>query len=88
MRLRAYAYLYLAFLYAPILLLPMFAFNDGTVIAFPLRGFTTQWFTALAETPALHEAAVNSLIVAIASAILATCLGVFAARAARATAFR
>ena len=81
MRLRAYALLYLAFLYAPILLLPMFAFNDGTVIAFPLRGFTTQWFTALAETPALHEAAVNSLIVAVASAILATCLGVFAARA-------
>jgi spermidine/putrescine transport system permease protein len=27
-------------LYAPILLLPLFAFNDGTVIAFPLQGFT------------------------------------------------
>lgn len=81
MRLRAYAYLYLVFLYAPIILLPLFAFNDGTVIAFPLQGFTTRWFSELAETPALHEAAINSLIVAVATAILATCLGLFAARA-------
>ncbi len=81
MRLRAYAYLYLLFLYAPIVLLPLFAFNDGTVIAFPLQGFTTNWFAELAETPALHEAAINSLIVAVATAILATCLGLFAARA-------
>ncbi|MEO1706073.1 MAG: ABC transporter permease, partial [Pseudomonadota bacterium] len=56
-------------------------FNDGTVIAFPLRGFTTQWFAELRETPALHEAAINSGIVAVATAILATCLGLFAARA-------
>lgn len=81
MRLRGYAYLYLLFLYAPIVLLPLFAFNDGTVVAFPLRGFTTAWFTGLAETPALHEAAINSLIVAAVTAILATCLGIFAARA-------
>jgi hypothetical protein len=35
-----FALLYLFVLYAPILLLPIFAFNDGTVIAFPLQGFT------------------------------------------------
>ena len=38
--LRTYAILYLIFLYAPIILLPLFAFNDGTIIAFPLKGFT------------------------------------------------
>ena len=41
-----FALLYLLVLYAPIMLLPIFAFNDGTVIAFPLRGFTTEWFRA------------------------------------------
>jgi spermidine/putrescine transport system permease protein len=72
---------YLLVLYAPILLLPIFAFNDGTVIAFPLQGFTLEWFGLLLETPALHDATRNSLIIAVSTAILATCLGLFAARA-------
>ena len=41
MSLRIYAIAYLIFLYAPIILLPIFAFNDATIIAFPLSGFTT-----------------------------------------------
>ncbi len=77
-----FAVLYLVFLYAPIVLLPLFAFNDGTVIAFPLRGFTWGWFAELGNIPALHEATLNSLIIACSVAILATCLGMFAARAA------
>jgi spermidine/putrescine transport system permease protein len=80
--LRAYALLYIVFLYAPIILLPLFAFNDGTIIAFPLQGFTTQWFAALLDTPALHEATLNSLIIAVSVAVLSTTLGLFAARAA------
>ncbi len=36
--LRAYAIGYLIFLYAPIVLLPIFAFNDSRIIAFPLTG--------------------------------------------------
>ena len=81
MTLRVYAIAYLLFLYAPILLLPVFAFNDGTIIAFPLQGFTAQWFAELRTTPALHDAVGNSLIIAVTSAILATCLGIAAARA-------
>lgn len=77
-----FAGLYLLVLYAPIVLLPLFAFNDGTVIAFPLQGFTTDWFAALLNTPALHEATVNSLIIAVSTAVFATTLGLFAARAA------
>lgn len=79
--LRIYAFAYLAFLYAPIVLLPIFAFNDGTIIAFPLSGFTTKWFAELTEIPALHEAVKNSLIIAVSSAIFSTALGTFAARA-------
>ncbi|QXT38443.1 ABC transporter permease [Gymnodinialimonas ceratoperidinii] len=77
-----FAVLYLIFLYAPILLLPIFAFNDGTVIAFPLQGFTWGWFAELRTIPALHEATLNSLIIAVSVAVLSTCLGLFAARAA------
>jgi spermidine/putrescine transport system permease protein len=78
---RIYAYGFLVFLYAPILLLPLFAFNDGAIVAFPLTGFTTKWFEQLLTEPALHNALKNSLIIAVASSILSTCLGIFAARA-------
>ncbi len=76
-----YAIVYLAFLYAPILLLPLFAFNDGTIIAFPLKGFTLHWFEVMAEKDQLHIAVKNSLIVASASAVMSTILAIFAARA-------
>lgn len=78
---RIYAYGFLLFLYAPILLLPIFAFNDGAIVAFPLAGFTTKWFEELLVTPALHQALKNSLIIAVSASILSTCLGIFAARA-------
>jgi spermidine/putrescine transport system permease protein len=78
----AYAVAYLAFLFAPIALLPVFAFNDGVIVGFPLRGFTTRWFAELWATPALRGAVVNSLLVGLATAVSATALGVLAARGA------
>lgn len=85
---RVYAVLLLAFLYGPILLLPIFAFNDGAIIAFPLSGFSTRWFEALWETDALWQAARNSLLIAAFTAVLATLLGVFAARSGSMAGFR
>ncbi|MBY6047409.1 ABC transporter permease [Vannielia litorea] len=76
-----YAIFYLVFLYAPIFLLPTFAFNDSTVIAFPLQGFTTEWFSGLSGVPALTGAVKTSLLIAVTSALLATTLGLCAARA-------
>ena len=81
MTLRIYAIAYLIFLYAPIALLPMFAFNDATIIAFPLSGVTTEWFAALMENASLHAALGNSLIIAGSTAVFATILGICAARA-------
>ena len=78
---KSYTVLYLVFLYAPIVLLPIFAFNDATVIAFPLSGGTTKWFAKLWEEPQLHRALRNSLIIAVSSSLLATALGIFASRA-------
>jgi spermidine/putrescine transport system permease protein len=77
----SYTIAYLVFLYAPITLLPIFAFNDSVVIAFPLSGFTTSWFQAMWNDNSMWQALRNSLIVSGSTAILATVLGLFAARA-------
>lgn len=79
--LRIYAIAYLIFLYAPIALLPMFAFNESKVIAFPLTGFSTQWFAAMWEDEQLFRALRNSMVISSSTAIFATALGIFAARA-------
>jgi len=76
-----YAVAYLVFLYLPVVLLPLFAFNDATIIAFPLSGFTTAWFGQLLEIEALHAAVVNSLWIGVTTAVLSTILGICAARA-------
>lgn len=74
--------LYLVFLYAPVILLPVFAFNDSEIIAFPLRGFTLSWFDRMTEEAMLHDAVINSLIIALSASVISTVLGVLAARAA------
>lgn len=79
--LRAYALLYLVFLYLPVLLIPLFSFNDGTVVAFPISGLTLNWYGQLASEDALLRSLGNSFIVAGATAVLSTALGLFAARA-------
>jgi len=77
----AYAGLYVIFLYLPILLLPIFSVNPSPIPQFPLTGFTMKWYQDLPKTPALLDAAWNSLVVGIAAAILSTVLGICAARA-------
>jgi spermidine/putrescine transport system permease protein len=79
--LRSYAVLYLIFLYAPIALLPLFAFNNGVVIAFPLEGFTTKWFGEMWADTTLHTAFWNSLQISLTVAALSTLFGLLAARA-------
>ncbi len=77
----AYAFLYVVFLYAPVIFLPIFSVNSSAVPKFPLTGFTLDWYRQLPHTPALLDATWNSLIVGISAAILSTTLGICAARA-------
>ena len=79
--LKVYAALYLLFLYAPIILLPIFAFNSSTIIAFPLKEFTTHWFTDLFKAQELRAALGRSLTIGLLTAAISTLLGIFAARA-------
>lgn len=76
-----YVLLYLAFLYIPVLFLPLFSFNDGTIVAFPLKGFTLKWYGELAAADTLIQALFNSLLVGAVTAVTSTALGLFAARA-------
>jgi len=79
--LTAYSLLYMVFLYVPVLFLPLFSFNDGIYIAFPLKGFTVKWYETMIATPSLQAALFNSIKVAVSVSIISTILGVLAARA-------
>ncbi|CAN7340645.1 ABC transporter permease [Rhizobium sp. LjRoot30] len=72
---------YLLFLYAPILLIPIFSFNNAASTTFPLAGFTWKWYASLAGNTVMLDAARNSLIVGVSVSILATLFGICAARA-------
>ena len=76
-----YGVAYLGFLYLPILLIPLFSFNDSIYVAFPLKGFTLQWYEAMIAQDALVRSLVNSLKVASAVAIISTIFGTLAAKA-------
>jgi spermidine/putrescine transport system permease protein len=76
-----YACLYLIFLYAPVLMLPLFSFNNATYVAFPLHGFTWHWYGELLADDDLHDAALNSLKVAIVASLAATTAGTLTAYA-------
>lgn len=76
-----YAAAYLLFLYLPVLFLPLFSFSDGTIVAFPIKGWTLDWYRQLAGQGTLLEALGNSLIVGGVTAVFSTALGLFAARA-------
>ena len=76
-----YAILFVIFLYGPVLLMPVFALNDGTFATFPLKGFTLKNFSAMAANTSMILAFENSLKIAIAVAVLSTVLAMPAALA-------
>ena len=65
----------IALLYAPILILFIFSINANTTLSFPLKGLTLDWYEKLFATPALLASVRNSLVVAVASSIVATGIG-------------
>ncbi|RJT40899.1 ABC transporter permease [Mesorhizobium waimense] len=78
--LSAYAFLYVVFLYLPVIFLPIFSINTAATPKFPLSGYTLKWYEDLPRTPALLDAAWNSLVVGVSASILATVFGILAAR--------
>jgi spermidine/putrescine transport system permease protein len=75
----AYFVLFTIFLYAPILLLIVFSFNDSRTLSLPLKGFTLQWYAGLLQADELLRSAFNSLVLGLISSAAATALGTMAA---------
>lgn len=73
-----YAVVFMAFLYAPVILLPIFSVNDNTFAVFPLKGFTWKHYESMAANTSMLEALVNSLMVGVTAAVVATALGLVA----------
>ncbi len=69
----------IVFLYVPLLLLILFSFNDSGTLAFPLSGFTLEWYKELWRTPELLAAARNSVVLGVFSSLVATAIGAMAA---------
>lgn len=61
-------------LYLPIAILVLFSLNANQVLAFPLQGFTWQWYTQALGNPTAITAARNSVLVAFGSSLTATVL--------------
>jgi spermidine/putrescine transport system permease protein len=66
---------FLVFLYLPTILLIIFSFNASTVIAFPLSGFTTDFYEAAWQDPEIKDSLIASLKVAAGTAVVATLIG-------------
>ncbi|TAH50019.1 MAG: ABC transporter permease [Chloroflexota bacterium] len=71
---RAYAVLAYVFLYLPILIVVLFAFNDSKSVQ-AWAGFTTNWFATAWQDTSIQSGLRNSLIVASLNMILAVTLG-------------
>jgi spermidine/putrescine transport system permease protein len=86
--LRVFFFLVVVFLYAPIVILLIFSFNDSDVPSFPLSGFTFHWYREFLTNPDLKGALENSAIIAAVSSLGAVVLGVLSAMALTRRRFR
>lgn len=75
---RLYTLLIFGFLYAPIVVLVVFSFNDSKSTA-KWKGFTFEWYEKLFQNDYLMKSLYYTVIVAFVAAIIATIIGTFAA---------
>jgi putative spermidine/putrescine transport system permease protein len=77
--LRAATAAVLGFLYTPILIIAMYAFNAERIQVWPIRQFSTEWFGAAWDNPSVRTALGLSIQVGLLSSLLAILLGSLAA---------
>jgi ABC-type spermidine/putrescine transport system permease subunit II len=69
------------FVYLPIGLVVLTAFNEATITTLPVRGYSLKWFEALFTNSRTLDALWTSLVLGVLAAVAATILGLFAALA-------
>jgi putative spermidine/putrescine transport system permease protein len=73
--------LVVAFLYLPLIILAIYAFNPSRLQAWPPTGFTLHWFAEAAANPSVIRAVTNTFVVATVATAIALVLGTLAALA-------
>jgi spermidine/putrescine transport system permease protein len=86
--LRGFFVLVVLFLYAPIVILLIFSFNNSELPAFPLSGFTLHWYHEFLVNADLRGALETSAIIAALSSLGAVALGTLASIALARRRFR
>jgi putative spermidine/putrescine transport system permease protein len=71
----------LAFIYVPLLVILIYAFNSSKILEWPPPGFTFEWFTKTFENESVREAFVTSIEAGVAATAIALLLGSLAALA-------
>jgi putative spermidine/putrescine transport system permease protein len=79
--LRVVSILVLAFIYLPLIVLAIYAFNGSRIQVWPPSDFSLHWFAEAAANPQVVKAVTNSLIVASIATAVALVLGTLAALA-------
>ncbi len=76
-----YAILFMIFLYGPVLLMPLFSFNDSTFATFPLKGFTTRHYGEMVTNTSMMLSLKNSFVVGLTVSLISTAIALPAAMA-------
>src|SRR5215207_2686980 len=79
--LRAAVALALAFIYIPLIVIGVYAFNSSKILEWPPPGFTTHWFSQAFKDEAAREAFFTSIKAGVVAASIAMVLGTLASLA-------
>ncbi len=71
----------IVFLYLPLIILAIYAFNPSRIQSWPPTGFTFHWFGEAVANPGVRQAVINTLVVASVATAIALVLGTLAALA-------
>lgn len=78
---RFYTILVYVFMFAPIAVVMVLAFNSSQFGGFPIEGFSLRWFYKLAENEAIIRALRTSLWLGLLTAMISTTIGILASLA-------
>jgi putative spermidine/putrescine transport system permease protein len=79
--LRAGTALTLLFVYTPLVVIALYAFNESRIQAWPIKGLTLEWFDRALHNPGARDALALSLKAAVGATLLALLLGTLASLA-------
>ena len=77
--LRITTMLVLAFIYVPLLVVAVYAFNESNIQTWPIAGVSLRWFERALADGSIREAFLNSLLAATGATAIALVLGSMAA---------